>query len=142
MNVRNTMVDTTVDVGGRPVAFRMNDIGRPGARDTQEAAVVVVNAVLQALHLPVTSVLKAVVATVTRTALEIVVETSVMVQDARVTMRRDKFCVTASRISDYLVGLSHDSAMDPEVKRMLRDALIEDLKCELTRLSRTGGASW
>lgn len=124
-------MDSTVDIWGRRVPFRVEDrSGSLRPSSTAEVAILITQALVDVIHFPLATTIRAIVLVATRTITEISIE----LQDQRVIKRIQLRDVTARRFNDYLTSLSADYSWDPEIKAMLRASVMDDLKKELSRL--------
>lgn len=96
----------------------------------REIGMLVVEAVMHALHYPVAAMVRGVVMTVNQLRIQV----EVQMQDARVTKRCELNVVTAKRFNDYLLLVQADHSWHPEVRKQLEDNLLSDLKREMRRL--------
>ncbi|MCS7483676.1 hypothetical protein ACFFQW_48140 [Umezawaea endophytica] len=101
-----------------------------GFTSGREVGVLVVEAVMQALHYPVAAVVRGVVMTVNHLRVQI----EVQMQDARVIKRCELSVVTAKRFNDYLQHVQADQTWHPEVRKLLEENLLVDLVREMHRL--------
>ena len=126
-------MESTINIHGRQVPFRLEDsTGRYRQLSAAEAGALVAQALVEAIHFPVAATVRAVVMVTARTAAEISIELT----DLRAVKHIQLRDVTARRFSNYLMMLHDDQAWDPQVKYLLREAVMEDLKSELRRLSQ------
>lgn len=97
-----------------------------------EVAAIVVQALIQGAHLPITTAIRTLIIDLTRTALEVSVE----LEDLRIQRKISLRGVVAARYNNALLSLEEDcSNWHPDVFQRHKDALILDLTKEINRRS-------
>jgi hypothetical protein len=126
-------MDSMLDIHGRQVPCRLEDgSGSCRRSSSNEMGALIVEALVGAIHFPIATLVHSVIIVISQTLTEISVELADQRAEKRVQIRS----TIARRVNDYLMSLDQDGAWDPEIKEILRSALMDDLKSELTRQSQ------
>ena len=112
-----------------PLRFDYSNARRTVSAQNSE---VIVRAILEALHIPLSAAIKEVVISTARTAEETYTELVVLHQSAKVERKVKLSYAAAQQVNTYLERLENDG-FDPEVSEPLRGRLIKILISELER---------
>ncbi|XVS62155.1 hypothetical protein ACQPYE_28325 [Actinosynnema sp. CA-299493] len=119
----------SIEPAGSRVPFTLR--GQDGLMSSgRDIGALVVEAVMHALHYPAAAVVRGVIMTVNKLRIQV----EVQMQDARVAKRCELNIVTAKRFNDYLLLVQADHSWHPEVRRLLEENLLSDLKHEMGKL--------
>jgi hypothetical protein len=130
---RGVRLESEIDFNGEIIPFRLeNRSGAPQPLTIAEVGTLVIEALVGSIHFPVAAAIRAVVVVAGRTATEISVE----IQGQRVEKRIQLRDRTARIFNDYLGSLKEDQSLDPDIKDILRESVMAELRAEFSRLAQ------
>jgi len=123
---------TEFDHQGNPVALRIeNQAGTVTGPAAADLGALVLHAALNALHYPIVTIVRALVITITNTAMHI----RIQLQDSRNELQLSLLDVTARRFNATIQQLTNDPNWDPQVKQLYLQSLRTCLELEIQRLT-------